>query len=66
MDEKGGYKFDKEGLKKLNQEFKVLGEKEFDYTPIEVINTNGFEKLHFLQDWTTGITFTEKEVEEEL
>jgi len=66
MDEKGDYKFNKEGVKKLTKDVEALNEKEFEFKPIEVINTQGLEKLHFLEDWTTGITFDEKEVEEEL
>ena len=66
VDDKGGYKFTKEGTKKFNKDAEALGEKEFDFKPIEVINTQGLEGLHFLEDWTTGITFDEKEPEEEL
>ena len=65
-DEKGEYKFNKEGVKKLTKDIETLNEKEFDFKPIEVINTNGLEKLHFLENWTTGIEFDEKEPEEEL
>lgn len=65
MDEKGDYKFNKEGVKKLTKDIEALNEKEFDFKPIEVINTNGLEKFTFLKDWTTGITF-EEEIEEEL
>lgn len=66
MEEKGGYKFNKEGIKKLNKEAELLKDKEFDFKIIEVINTDGFENLHFLEGWTKGIVFSEKEVEEEL
>lgn len=66
MDEKNEYKFNKEGVKKLTKDINALNEKEFDFKPIEVINTNGLEGFHFLEDWTTGITFDEKEEEEEL
>jgi hypothetical protein len=66
MDEKGEYKFNKEGVKKLTKDIEALNEKEFDFKPIEVINTNGLEAFTFLEDWTTGITFDEKESEEEL
>jgi len=65
LDEKGGYKFTKENIKKLTAQVKELGEKEFDFTPIPVINPNGLENFTFLEDWTTGITFI-KEIEEEL
>lgn len=64
MDEKGEYKFTKEGAKKLVKDVEVLNEKEFDFKPIEIINTNGLEKFPFLKDWTTGIEFVEEEEEE--
>lgn len=66
LDDKGGYKFNKEGIRKFNKDLEVLSEKEFDFKPIEVINTQGLEDFHFLADWTKGITFNEKEAEEEL
>jgi hypothetical protein len=64
MDEKGGYKFNKEGVKKLTKDIEALNEKEFEFKPIEVINTNGLEKFIFLKDWTTGIEFVDEEEEE--
>jgi len=64
LDEKGGYKFTKENIKKLTAQVKELGEKEFDFKPIEVINTNGLENFTFLEDWTTGISFIKEEEEE--
>lgn len=64
LDEKGDYKFNKEGLKKLQEQIKELGEKEFEFKPIEVINTQGLDKFTFLEDWTTGITFIKEEEEE--
>ena len=64
LDEKGSYKFTKEGIKKLTEQVKALGEKEFDFKPIEVINTNGLENFTFLEDWTTGIAFIKEEEEE--
>jgi hypothetical protein len=66
LDEKGGYKFHKDGLKKLNADFDILNEKEFDFKAIEVINPQGLEKFHFLKDWTVGIEFDKIEEEEEL
>ena len=65
LDEKGGYKFTKESIKKLTAQVKELGEKEFEFKPIEVINVAGLEDFNFLQDWTTGIAFI-TEIEEEL
>jgi len=64
LDEKGGYKFTKESIKKLTAQVKELGEKEFEFKPIEVINTQGLENFTFLEDWTTGITFVKEEEEE--
>lgn len=64
LDEKGGYKFTKESIKKLTAQVKELGEKEFEFKPIEVINTQGLEHFTFLEDWTTGITFVKEEEEE--
>ena len=64
MDEKGEYKFNKEGVKKLTKDIETLNEKEFDFKLVEVINTNGLETFTFLEDWTTGITFVKEEEEE--
>ena len=64
LDEKGGYKFTKESIKKLTAQVIELGNKEFDFTPIEVLNPNGLENFTFLENWTTGITFVKEEEEE--
>ena len=64
LDEKGGYKFTKESIKKLTAQVKELGEKEFDFKPIEVLNPNGLENFSFLEDWTSGIKFIKEEEEE--
>ena len=66
VDDKGGYKFNKEGIKKLEKDIKELTAKEFDYQVIDVNNPVGLEELTFLKDWTNGINFVEEEVEEEL
>lgn len=64
LDEKGGYKFTKENIKKLTAQVKELGEKEFEFTTILVVNPQGLEDFNFLEDWTTGITFVKEEEEE--
>jgi hypothetical protein len=64
LDEKGSYKFTKESIKKLTAQVKELGEKEFDFTPIPVVNPDGLEIFTFLEEWTTGITFVKEEEEE--
>jgi hypothetical protein len=66
LDEKGGYKFTKEGIKKLTQDITELGEKDFDFTPISIINPQGLERFIFLKDWVTGVDFLKEEPEEEL
>lgn len=64
LDEKGGYKFTKEAIKKLTAQVNELGNKEFDFTPIPVVNPQGLENFTFLSDWTTGIEFVKNEEEE--
>jgi hypothetical protein len=64
LDEKNGYKFTKESIKKLTAQVTELGNKEFDFKPIEVLNPAGLEHFTFLEDWTTGITFVKEEEEE--
>jgi len=63
LNDKGEYKFTKDGIKKLTEQIKELGEKEFEFKAIEVINANGLENFTFLEDWTTGITFIKEEEE---
>jgi len=65
LNEKGEYSFTKEAIKKLTEQVKELNNKEFDFTPIPVVNPQGLENFNFLEDWTSGITFI-KEIEEEL
>ena len=64
LDEKGGYKFTKEAIKNLTKQVTELGEKEFEFKSIEVLNPKGLENFNFLEDWTTGITFVKEEEEE--
>lgn len=66
MDEKGGYKFTKEGTKKFAKDVEELVQKEFEFKLVEVINPQGLESFYFLEDWTTGIKFNDKEPEEDL
>ena len=63
LDEKNGYKFTKESIKKLTQQVKELGEKEFEFKTIEVINANGLENFTFLENWVNGIEFIKEEEE---
>jgi hydroxymethylpyrimidine pyrophosphatase-like HAD family hydrolase len=59
LDEKGGYKYNKEGQRKMYKEIKELLNKEFNYEHIEVINTKGLEEHIYLKHFTTGINFIE-------
>ena len=64
LDDKGNYKYSKEGIKKLTKDIEALNDKEFDFQIINVVNPQGLEDFTFLQDWTTGIEFNKQEEEE--
>ena len=64
LDDKGGYKFTKEAIKKLTKDIEALNEKEFDFQVISVVNQDGLQDLVFLKDWTSGIDFNLEEEEE--
>jgi hypothetical protein len=64
LDDKGGYKFTKEGIKKLTKDIEALNDKEFDFVIINVVNQEGLKDFTFLEDWTTGIDFNKQEEEE--
>jgi len=64
LNEKGDYKFSKEGIKKLTKDIEALNDKEFDFQIINVVNQSGLENFTFLEDWTTGIEFNKQEEEE--
>lgn len=62
-EEKGGYKFGKDGLKKVMKQIKELNEKEFTYETINVVNPAGLEEFTFLNGWLNGVEFiTEEEL----
>ena len=64
LDDKGNYKFSKDGIKKLTKDIDALNDKEFDFQIINVVNPQGLEEFTFLSDWTTGIEFNKQEEEE--
>ena len=64
LDDKGNYKFSKEGIKKLTKDIDALNDKEFDFQIINVVNPEGLQDFTFLEDWTTGIEFNKQEEEE--
>jgi hypothetical protein len=61
LDEKGNYRYSKEGIKKLTKDIEALNDKEFDFVIINVVNPQGLEDFTFLEDWTTGIEFNKQE-----
>jgi hypothetical protein len=63
VDEKGGYKFSKEGVKLLTKQISDLDNSEFHFEKINVVNPQGLEEFIFLRDWVTGVPF---EADEEL
>jgi hypothetical protein len=64
LDDKGSYRFTKEGIKKLTKDIEALNDKEFDFVIINVVNQEGLEDFTFLADWTSGIDFNKQEEEE--
>ena len=65
LNEKGEYKFTKEAIKTLSKQIEELTNKDFDFTPIPVVNPQGLTSFTFLKDWVSGVEF-EIEEEEEL
>lgn len=61
LDEKGGYKYNKEGQRQMYKDIKELLNKEFYYDPIEVLNTKGLEEHTYLKSFVTGVTFKDEE-----
>ena len=61
LDEKGSYRYSKDGIKKLTKDIEALNDKEFDFVIINVVNQEGLKDFTFLEDWTTGIEFNKQE-----
>jgi hypothetical protein len=64
LNEKGDYKFSKDGIKKLTKDIEALNDKDFEFVIINVVNPDGLQDFTFLEDWTTGIEFNKQEEEE--
>jgi hypothetical protein len=64
LNEKGDFRFNKEGIKKLTKDIEALNDKEFDFVIINVVNQEGLQDFTFLEDWTSGIEFNKQEEEE--
>ena len=65
LDEKGGYKFSKEGIKTLTKQIADLENQDIAFTILNIVNPQGLEKLSFLKDFTLGIDFVEDEDDDE-
>jgi len=50
LDDKGNYKYSKEGIKKLTKDIEALNDKEFDFVIINVVNPQGLKDFTFLED----------------
>jgi hypothetical protein len=61
LDDKGSYRYSKDGIKKLTKDIEALNDKEFDFVIINVVNQIGLQDFTFLEDWTTGIDFNKQE-----
>ena len=58
LDEKGGYKYSKDGLKNLNKKIKELLDSEFEFYQFTFSN-EGIENYAFLEGWVEGLEFPE-------
>lgn len=56
LDEKGNYKYSKEGLKNLNKKIKELLEDTFEFDQIS-FSGEGIENYAFLNGWVDGMTW---------
>jgi hydroxymethylpyrimidine pyrophosphatase-like HAD family hydrolase len=59
LDEKSGYKYNKDGKRKMYKEIKELLSKEFEYQKIEIVNDKGLEEHVYLKSFITGVNFIE-------
>lgn len=65
LNEKGEYKFTKEGLKQMNKEMKKLLDKSFEFYQLS-FNNESIEDLMFLEGWVESILLPIPEEENEL
>ena len=62
-DEKGGYKFSKENIKKMNKEIKELLESTFEID-LSNVSAEHLGAYRFLDGWVEGLTVAQEEVVE--
>lgn len=63
LDEKQGYKYNKDGQRKMYKEIKELLADEFEFKAIDVVNPSGIEEHTYLEKFVTGVKFTQGEEE---
>jgi hypothetical protein len=63
LDEKGGYKYNKDGQRKMYKEIKELLNKEIIIELIDVVNPSGLEEHIYLKNFIVGVKFTQGEEE---
>lgn len=64
LDEKGGYKYSKEGIKTLNKKIKELLDSKFDFYQF-TFSKDGIENYAFLEGWVEGLEFPELKKKED-
>ena len=64
-DEKGGYKYSKEGTKKLNKDIKALLQESFEFYQF-TFSTEGIENYAFLEGWVEGLEFPKVEQSDDI
>jgi len=65
LNEKGEYKFTKDGIKAMAKDMKTLLDKEFDFYQF-TFSTEGIDDLHFLAGWVEGIEAEKPSEDEEV
>jgi len=63
LDEKQGYKYNKDGQRKMYKDVKELLSSDFEYQKIEIVNPNGLEEHIYLEKFVSGVKFTKSEEE---
>ena len=63
LDENGGYKYSKEGIKQLNKKIAELWKQEIEIYQF-TFSTEGIENYGFLDGWVEGLSFPKPEADE--
>lgn len=61
LDEKGEYKFTKDGVRQVEKAVKELLNQDFIHEPIEIVNPAGLEIHTYLKVWLSGVEFVDEE-----